>query len=572
MTTTNDASSLIPPPEEIANQLAETLENTTLTGTTSTTTNDQSPDTEIADPTLHSGALEVREAGKMYMGECDVKPISSFQALPIPQALKESIASEMGWQSMSKIQQQAIPLILRDPPAHMIGQAQAGTGKTGAFVIGCLSRIDTVKRDSQPQAIILAITVEMVTQIAGVVASLGKGMGISPRRVMGAGVPGGGSGGGRGRGGGGVGGRGRGQNNFNSRTTGNNNDGSIPGNDDDQQQQQQSQQASWVIPPGADYQEQIIVGTPGKVKGMLQDYTRKKKPYIDAREVRVVVLDEADKMIQENVDSLEIRDMIYRQRAGKPVQFLLFSATYTDAMREKAREFVGNNMQYFHEIQLKREDMTLDNVDNFFVFIGEENDSFGKVDELKQNAVVKIWESLASSPLFGQSVIFVNTKARAQQLADFLRSKGYNVGQIHGDMARQERERVFQEFKDNKRPALVATNVLSRGIDNQNVTLVINVDLPLLQGMRGEVVPDPETFVHRIGRSGRWTKRGASVSLISTNPSFPDKNVMKTIEAKYFANELIDRPLIQVSNPSEIGTAFEIRLKERMERKKNGGG
>jgi ATP-dependent RNA helicase DDX3X len=142
---------------------------------------------------------------------------------------------------------------------------------------------------------------------------------------------------------------------------------------------------------------------------------------------------------------------------------------------------VGNNPDTFSEITLDKKDTTLEKVINFFVDIGTPQDSDTVVQEKKSQAILDIWESMADTNS-GQTVIFVNTKRGAQALADFLRAHDKDVGQIHGDMDKQERQRVFSEFTDGQRLALVATNVLSRGIDNSNVTLVINVDLPTKMG------------------------------------------------------------------------------------------
>ena len=235
-------------------------------------------------------------------------------------------------------------------------------------------------------------------------------------------------------------------------------------------------------------------------------------------------------------------------------------------MRDLARKFVGNDKKLYHEITLSRKDLTMDKVDNFFLLLGQESDDEETVYKLKRQAVVDMWVSLADVQL-GQTVIFVNTKRRAQELAEFLRSEGYEAGQIHGDMDKSEREKVFSEFKQGKRPSLVATNVLSRGIDNPNVTLVINIDLPQKRTGGGMMEADPETFVHRIGRSGRWTKRGTSVSLISPGIRH-EIPIMKSIEAALFANDDVNRPLIPVSDASMMGEAVKKRIVERFEEQK----
>lgn len=498
---------------------------------------------EETDPTLQAGDLIVREAGKD--SGTDVAPATSFASLAVRQEIKDAVAKK-GWQAMSKIQQIGLPLFLHKPPSNLLAQAQAGTGKTGTFVLGLLGRLDAkllaadkMTRLNRPQGIIVATTQELVTQIAMVVNEFGQGLGVHARRVMSAGMnPDGGAGRGGGRGG-------RGRGGATTRGGGVTTSASAP-----------KAAAEWAMSEGQDFEEQVLVGTVGKLKNYLQNFRNGRKPYIDASDLCVLVLDEADELLKTD-DIFDVRNMIQQRRGDKPLQIALFSATFKESILDRAREFVGNDKKRYHEITLRKEDLTLDKVDNFFTLVGKQGDSPDKIDQLKFQAVLDIWKSLADTSLMGQTVIFVNQKSRAQPLAEFLRSHHYDVGQIHGDMEKVERETVFQEFKDNKRPALVATNLLSRGIDNPNVTLVINVDLPV-EKMNSQA-GDAETFIHRIGRSGRWTKRGASVSLVSAY----DKPIMADIERRLFANESVDRPLILVQDPSMIGEAFNRRVEER---------
>lgn len=465
-------------------------------------------------PDLHSGALVVREAG-CPVDEPKTQAVTSFSALAIDDDLKKSIANVKGWSTMSKIQQIGLPLVISDPPRNLIGQAQAGTGKTGTFVISMLARISADKKPSTPQAIILAVTQELCTQIAQEVNALGSDKGIKARRVMSA----------------------RSKN------------GPLA---------EGSAAAPWALSEGEDFDEQVVVGTPGMVKNYLKNAMgrKKRKPMIDPSECRVLILDEADKMVQQpphgfGQDVQEIRDIILKKRKDKPCQILLFSATFTENVRQIARQFVGGHdmdESKYHEITLRKEDVTLDKVVNFVVYIGDENErNEEEIYKKKFEAINEIWENL-SQLSEGQSVIFCNRKDRVQRLADYLRGLNFPVGQIHGDMDKAERDIVLSEFKRGERKALVSTDVTSRGIDNPNVTLVINVDLPVNR----EQEADPENFVHRIGRSGRWTKKGASVSLVARSPAFRDLGLMKDIERALFANAEVNRPLIPVDDLSNL--------------------
>jgi len=467
-------------------------------------------------PDLHSGELVVREAG-CAEGQHNVQAVTSFAALPIDESVKNAIAKVKGWQTMSKIQQIGLPLILRDPPANLIGQAQAGTGKTGTFVIGLLSRITAEKKPSSPQAIILAITQELVSQIAQELNSLGSEKGISARRVMSA-----------------------------------HNKVALEGADP----------APWMLKEGEDFDEQVVVGTPGMVKNYLKNATgrKKRKPCIETDDVKVLVLDEADKMLmQMESDIIEIRNMISKKRKDQVFQMLLFSATYSEEMKRLARDFVGtttNDLSKYHEITLNKKDVTLDKVVNFYILVGDENErDEERLYTLKAEKISDIWRELTNYNL-GQTVIFCERKDRVQKITEQLRSEGFNVGQIHGDMNKTKRDEVLNEFKKGERTALVSTNLTSRGIDNPNVTLVINVDLPI--DRNGD--PDPSTFVHRIGRSGRWTKKGASVSLVARSPKIKDLAIMKGIEQALFANQEVNRPLLRIDKVEDLGVKIQEEL------------
>lgn len=457
----------------------------------------------------------------------------NFTELPISPLLKEAV-TEKGWDTMSLIQQVGIPLIIKSPPCNFIGQAQAGTGKTGTFVLSSLARMigvdykpeESPQKISEPTVIILATTQELVTQIASEVNSLGKFAKIRARRIM-----------------------------------------SSRGKDGKQLD------APWALRTGEDFAEKVVVGTVGMVKNLLRNSggRRPRKPCIKASSVKVLILDEADQLLLFppygfGQDVLDIRNTILAKSPG--CQLLCFSATFSNEAKRLAAEFVGPT---FNEVTLKRKDMTLDKVVNMFVLVQPPKDDLppqifeDEVYKRKFDALVDIWTSLSTFSL-GQTVVFVNRKSRAQALGVFLEAEGINVGMIHGDMPKDERERVFAEFKAGKRTVLVATNILSRGIDNPNVTLVVNIDLPqkIVPRHRGkdreEPVPDPETFVHRIGRSGRWTKKGASVSLVCNTPRLPDIAILQEIERQLFTNESVQRPLIQVSHPSQLGDAIAHHL------------
>lgn len=475
-------------------------------------------------PDLSSGELVVREAG-CPEGEHSTLPITTFSGLDIDDDLKRAIQEVKGWQTMSKIQQIGLPLILKNPPLNLIGQAQAGTGKTGTFVVSMLARITSEVTPSTPQGIILCVTQELVTQISQEVSQLGQYKGIHARRFMSSYV----------------------------RKSG-------PGSEN-------TEAAPWTLNPGEDFLEQVVVGTVGKVRAHLANDMdrRKKKPLINASKVKVLVLDEADQMVAAPPHGfgdqiVPVRDMIMKKRRGQDLQILLFSATFAEEVRQVARTFCGgpsNDLTKYHEITLRKQDMTLDKTVNFFYLVGnpnEENPSSLYIQ--KYEAILDIWREMSEyNP--GQTVVFCNEVARVQECAAYLSRENATVGQIHGRMSKIDRDIVLGEFKAGKRTALVSTNLTSRGIDNPNVTLVINVDLPMHHGTNAV---DTENFVHRIGRSGRWTKKGASVSLIARSPKFTDMGNLAEVERALFANSDVDRPMIQIEDIDSIGRILAEQL------------
>lgn len=527
------------------------------------------------DPTLQAGELNVRLAGNKEASEFEDLKVFNFDELDIHPLIKKAIIEKKGWQVMSKIQQIGLPLALKSPPTNMLAQAQAGTGKTGTFVLSILSRIDTnligegKQKPSTPQGIIIAVTQELVTQIASEVNSLGYFIGVTARRVMsssnhsrdGGNVNTSGVSGGRGNSAGrgmfanaGVsGGRGRGSISSSSASA---STSMIKKSAEDPN-------ASWALKDGEDFNEAVVVGTATKIYEYLKNSKEEnKKPCIYPNEVRVLVVDEADQVMgSSHKICIEIKRIIGSQRKGKDFQILLFSATYSNEMRILAKDFVGDNdYRKYNEITLSENDLVLNKLDNFYIEIQTKGKRDEEILETKIKLIMDIWSSLSLTTLKGQTVIFVRTKKDANYVATKLRQENFDIGLITGEMNRSERDNVFKEFKENKRPAIVSTNVLARGIDNQNVTLVINLDLPLKSDKSSKLVADPETFIHRIGRAGRWNKRGASISIVSSDIE-EDILVLSDIEKALFSGKEEQRSLIQIFSPDDIGKYIEERRK-----------
>ncbi|KAF1791551.1 P-loop containing nucleoside triphosphate hydrolase [Phytophthora cactorum] len=367
----------------------------------------------------------------------------TFEELNLPEALLKGVYN-MKFAKPSKIQSVALPLILADPPENLIGQAQSGSGKTATFALGMLYRVDVNLK--APQAVCVGPTRELVRQIMAVVNAMGKFIGVDTFLA-------------------------------------------IPGND---------------LARGETLKAQVIVGTPGKVEGMI------KKKQLDTRDVKIFVLDEADVM-----RSVSIKRLI-RNRA---CQYLLFSATYADDVRDFAQKMVPDH----NIITVKKEKLTLDGIKQFWIDCKTRDNKFQVLSDIF--AILSI----------GKCVIFVQQRETAKELTRSMREKGHSVGILHGaDMAKEVRDQVIDEFRAGTTNVLITTNVLARGIDVAGVSLVVNFDIPLTRDHR----PDPETYLHRIGRTGRFGRKGCAINFVYDNKSKQD---LAEIE-EYYARPITQAP------------------------------
>lgn len=254
--------------------------------------------------------------------------------------------------------------------------------------------------------------------------------------------------------------------------------------------------------------EHIVVGTPGKVMESVQ------KRRLETSGIKILVLDEADEM----VDTQGMGDQTIRIKRHLPrsVQVLLFSATYKDEVRGLASKVAPNANQ----ITIKRETLSLDRIQQYYIDTGSKPERY--------NILVEIYELLT----LGQSIIFVRTRAEAANLTQRLRNEGHAVSVLYGgEMTPDERDRVIDEFKSGTTRVLITTNVLSRGVDVLAVSAVINYDLPT---DRTGTIADPETYLHRIGRTGRFGRKGIAINFVYDQDS---KNILNKIE-KYYAKTI----------------------------------
>merc|ERR1712087_912075 len=238
----------------------------------------------------------------------------------------------------------------------------------------------------------------------------------------------------------------------------------------------------------------IVVGTPGRVYDMLR--RRALRPDT----IRMFALDEADEMLSRGFKD-QIYD-IFQLLPGK-LQVGVFSATLPPEALELTRKFMSKPVR----ILVKRDELTLEGIKQFYVNVDRE--------EWKLDTLCDLYETLAIT----QSVIFCNTRRKVDWLTDKMRARDHTVSATHGDMDQNTRDVIMREFRSGSSRVLITTDLLARGIDVQQVSLVINYDLP----------PRPENYLHRIGRSGRFGRKGVAINFAARE----DERMLQDIQRFY---------------------------------------
>ncbi|EFA84669.1 DEAD/DEAH box helicase domain-containing protein [Heterostelium album PN500] len=234
-------------------------------------------------------------------------------------------------------------------------------------------------------------------------------------------------------------------------------------------------------------ENQVIVGTPGKLLDLMS------KRILPTQKVAMMVLDEADQMIDKR--GMNDQSMKIKMFLPKSVQVLLFSATFSLGVEQYIKEFVP---QPNISIRLKKEELSVDKIKQFYIDCN--------TPENKPLVLSDIYSYIS----IGQSIVFVHTKKTASQLATKMRAEGFSVSSITGDDSADLRMEQIKLFREGKTKLLIATNILARGIDVLQVSLVINYDVPL--DVEGR--PDPVTYLHRIGRVGRFGRSGVAINFV----------------------------------------------------------
>jgi len=221
---------------------------------------------------------------------------------------------------------------------------------------------------------------------------------------------------------------------------------------------------------------------------------------IDPNTIRMFVLDEADEMLSRGFKD-QIYD-IFRLLPGD-MQVVLLSATMPEEVLDVTKRFMRNPIT----ILVKRDELTLEGIRQFYVNVEKE--------DWKLDTLCELYETLTIT----QAVIFVNTRRKVDWLTDRLRARDFIVSCMHGDMEQKERNVIMSEFRTGSSRVLITTDLLARGIDVQQVSLVINYDLPNQR----------ETYIHRIGRSGRFGRKGVAINFVTNE----DNRVLRDIEQYY---------------------------------------
>jgi translation initiation factor 4A len=242
--------------------------------------------------------------------------------------------------------------------------------------------------------------------------------------------------------------------------------------------------------------EQIIVGTPGRIFDYLE------KGIITADNLNIVVIDEADKMLS-NEFLTQIQSIF--NFIPRSSQIGLFSATLPEPVLALTNEFMVDPIK----ILVKTDELTLDGIRQYYILLNKEDAKF--------DAICDLYKTIAVT----QCMIYCNSKKKVKELTERLIENGFTVSCIHGDMTQDERNKVMLDFREAVSRILVTTDILSRGIDVQQVSLVINYEIPRES--------DKETYIHRIGRSGRFGRKGVAINFVT----FYDSNNLKTLEEFY---------------------------------------
>ncbi|CAA2996935.1 dead-box atp-dependent rna helicase 38 [Olea europaea subsp. europaea] len=262
--------------------------------------------------------------------------------------------------------------------------------------------------------------------------------------------------------------------------------------------------------------EQVIIGTPGTISKWV--VARK----LGVNQMKILVFDEADHMLAESGfqdESVKIMKAI--QKGNSSCQVLLFSATFDDAVQAFVSKIVKEIfVRDYNQMFVKKEELSLESVKQYKVQCPDE---LSKIMVIKDK-IFEIGEKV------GQTIIFVRSRNSASMLHQALVKYGYEVTTIQGALKQEDRDRIIKEFKEGLTQVLISTDLLARGFDQSQVNLVVNFNLPVRYDSPSE--PDYEVYLHRVGRAGRFGRKGAVFNLLCDDR---DNMIMDKIEQHFNA-------------------------------------
>jgi len=240
-----------------------------------------------------------------------------------------------------------------------------------------------------------------------------------------------------------------------------------------------------------DYGQHIVSGTPGRVADMIR------RRHLRTRHIKMLVLDEADELLNQG-----FREQIYDVYRYLPpaTQVVVVSATLPYDVLDMTTKFMTDPVR----ILVKRDELTLEGLKQYFIAVEKEDWKFDTLCDLYDTLTIT------------QAVIFCNTRRKVDWLTDKMREANFTVSSMHGDMPQKERDSIMQDFRQGNSRVLISTDVWARGIDVQQVSLVINYDLP----------SNRENYIHRIGRSGRFGRKGVAINFVTSE----DVRILRDIE------------------------------------------
>ncbi|KAH0392412.1 ATP-dependent RNA helicase fal1, partial [Aureobasidium melanogenum] len=252
-----------------------------------------------------------------------------------------------------------------------------------------------------------------------------------------------------------------------------------------------------------DHGQHVVSGTPGRVADMIR------RRNLRTRNIKMLVLDEADELLNRG-----FREQIYDVYRYLPpaTQVVVVSATLPYDVLDMTTKFMTDPVR----ILVKRDELTLEGLKQYFIAVEKE--------EWKFDTLCDLYDTLTIT----QAVIFCNTRRKVDWLTDKMREANFTVSSMHGEMPQKERDSIMQDFRQGNSRVLISTDVWARGIDVQQVSLVINYDLP----------SNRENYIHRIGRSGRFGRKGVAINFVTSE----DVRILRDIEL-YYSTQIDEMPM-----------------------------